>query len=163
MVQAARKIAMPAAAVPPPTSAKNTTLAKKLRRGKVVPTAETAASRARMGWTAFEATFSEPLPVAGQLSAFEALRSRVVLEATDAQVGASKHGQPYGNAMYEDIRARMGALAAERSSLDALTPQLLMGLVYDLTAHCEIWWSERFDVDALDSSSHQGDVAGGES
>jgi hypothetical protein len=73
VVEVARKIAIPASAEPPPPSAENTTLIKKLRRGKVVPTAEMAARRTRMGWTAHEATYSEPLPAAGQLSAFETL------------------------------------------------------------------------------------------
>lgn len=154
----ARHLCEPAAAVPPPTSPENTTLTKKLRRGEVVPTAEMAARRTRVGWAAYEATFSEPLPVPGQQSALEHLRSRVLMEATDAQIGAAKRGEPYGNLMYEEMRTRMKALAAEPSSLRQLTPDLLMGLAYDLTAHCEIWWSERFDLDAAD-----GDEDGDES
>lgn len=163
VAEVARKLAMPAAAEPPPTSAENTTLIKKLRRGEVVPTAEMAARRTRMGWTAYEATYSEPLPVAGQPSAFETLRSRVALEATDAQIGAAKHGQPYGDRMYEEMRTRMRAVATEPSSLRALTPALLMGLAYDLTARCEIWWSERFDPDAPEPATTEEDDAGEES
>lgn len=144
----ARKLAAPAAAEPPPEPALDTTLIKKLRRGDVVPTAEMAARRTRMGWTAFEATYSEPLPLDGHPSEFESLRARVVSEATDAHIDAEAHGRPYGNRMYQEMRARMRAVAAEPSSLGALTPDLLMGLAYDLTARCEIWWSERFDVDA---------------
>lgn len=143
----ARKLASPAAAEPPPEPASDTTLIKKLRRGDVVPTAEMAARRSRMSWTAFEATYSEPLPLDGQPSKFESLRWRVVSEAADSQVDAERHGQPYGNRMYQEMRARMRAVAAE-PFLSALTPALLMGLTYDLTARCEIWWSERFDVDA---------------
>lgn len=158
----ARKLAMPAAAEPPPTSAEQTTLLKKLQRGKVVPTAEMAARRARMGWTAYEATYAEPLPVAGQPSVFETLRSRVVLEATDAQINAAKLGPPYGDRMYEDLRARMRALSAERLSLSGVTPDLLMGLAYDLTARCEIWWSERFDLDAPEPATVEGDGVGRE-
>jgi hypothetical protein len=144
----ARKLAAPAAAEMPPEPALDTTLIKKLRRGHVVPTAEMAARRTRMGWTAFEATYSEPLPLGGRPSEFESLRSRVVSEATDAQIDAQKDGQPYGNRMYREMRARMRTVAVEPSSLGTLTPDLLMGLAYDLTARCEIWWSERFDVDA---------------
>ncbi|USQ77804.1 dsDNA nuclease domain-containing protein [Ornithinimicrobium cryptoxanthini] len=144
----ARKLAAPAAAEPPPEPAADTTLIKKLRRGDVVPTADMAARRARMGWTAFEAMYSEPLPLDGQPSKFESLRSRVVSEAADSQIVAERSGQPYGNRMYQEVRARMRAVAVEPSPLGALTPDLLMGLAYDLTARCEIWWSERFDVDA---------------
>jgi len=86
------------------------------------------------------------------------LRSRVVLEATDAQIDAAKHGQPYGDRMYDEMRARMRALATEPSSLSALTPALLMGLVYDLTARCEIWWSERFDPDAPEPATPEDDT-----
>jgi hypothetical protein len=159
----ARSLAMPAAAEPPPMTPANTTLLKKLRRGEVVPTAEMAARRTRMAWTAYEATYSEPLPAAGQPSVFETLRSRVVLEATDAQIVASKLSQPYGDRMYEEMRRRLRALAAEPSSQGALTPDLLMGLAYDLTAHCEIWWSERFDPDAPDPATTEKDGAGDES
>jgi hypothetical protein len=148
VVDVARKLSMPAAAELPATSADSTTLIKKLRRGKVVPTAEMAALRARMGWTAYEATYSEPLPVAGQPSVFQTLRSQVVLEATDSQISAAKFGQPYGDRMYEEMRTRMRALAIEHSSLSTLSSDLLMGLAYDLTARCEIWWSERFEPNA---------------
>lgn len=51
----------------------------------------------------------------------------------------------------------MKLLASEHSSLTRLTPGLLMGLAYDLTAHCEIWWSERFDLDAADLVEDDGD------
>lgn len=163
VTQVARKLATPVAAEPPPSSAENTTLIKKLQRGKVVPTAEMAARRTRMGWTAHEATYSEPLPRTGEPSAFESLRSRVVLEATDAQVDAAKHGQPYGDRMYVEMRTRMRALAAEPSPLAVLTPALLMGLTYDLTARCEIWWSERFDLDAPASATPMEGDAGEES
>jgi hypothetical protein len=153
----ARHLCEPAAAVPPPTSPENTTLTKKLQRGEVVPTAEMAARRTRMGWAAYEAAFSEPLPVPGQQSSLEELRSRVLMEAADAHIGAAKRSQPYGNVMYEEMRTRMKALAADPSSLTWLTPDLLMGLVYDLTAHCEIWWSERFDLDAADVGDGDGE------
>lgn len=143
----ARKLAEPVAAELPPEPATDTTLVKKLRRGKVVPTAEMAARRTRMGWAAFEATYSEPLPLDGRPSTFESLRARVVSEAADSQVDAERHGQPYGNLMYQDMRARMRAVAAEPAT-SMLTSELVMGLAFDLTARCEIWWSERFDIDA---------------
>lgn len=155
--EVARELCVPAAALPPPVSAESTTLTKKLRKGGVVPTADMAARRSRMGWAAYEATFSEPLPVPGQQSALEDLRSQVLMEATDAQIDAAKGGHPYGNAMHEEMRTRMKALASEPSSLTRLTPNLLMGLAYDLTAHCEIWWSERFDLDAADPVQDDGD------
>lgn len=143
----AGRLAAPAAAELPPEPATDTTLVKKLRRGMVVPTAEMAARRARMGWTAFEAAYSEPLPLDGRPSTFESLRSRVVSEAAESQIDAERHGQPYGNLMYQEMRARMRAVAAERA-MAMLTPELVMGLAFDLTARCEIWWSERFDIDA---------------
>lgn len=154
----ARRLCLPAAAVPPPVSRENTTLTRKLRKGRLVPTAEMAARRTRMRWASYEAAFSEPIPAPGHLSAFEELRSRVLMEATDAQIGAAGSGQPYGNAMYEDMRIRMTALASEPTPLIRLTPDILMGLAYDLTAQCEIWWSDRFDPDAEDfAGGEEGD------
>ncbi|MCZ4498336.1 MAG: hypothetical protein JWQ74_889 [Marmoricola sp.] len=158
----AQSIATPAAAELPPEPESDTTLIKKLRRGDVVPTAEWAARRNRMSWTAFEATYSEPVPMDGQPSVFETLRSRVVAESADAQIAAQAGTPPYGNQMLQDVRERMRGVAAETTALGGLTPDLLMGLAYDLTARCEIWWSELFDLDAPkdDSPNTDAEVTG---
>lgn len=140
------EITDPIAAHVPPVAGDATTLVKKLRRGKVVPTAEAAARRARLQWSAFEASFSEPIPRNSGPSDFARLRSQVLHAATQAQIAASREGNPYGDHMLEQLEERMSQMARDAPPVHGVRTDLLMGLVYDLTARCEVWWSDRFDV-----------------
>jgi hypothetical protein len=140
-----KRIASPAAAEPPTMTPATTTLIKKLRRGRVVPTVEAAARRSRVQWTAYESSFTEPIPSDDQPSDFEALRAQVVGVAADAQLLAAESGEPYGDRMLLEVRRRMREVACAQPIPRGLSADLLMGLVYDLTARCEVWWSGRFD------------------
>jgi len=151
-----RGVADPASADPPPATPGTTTLMKKLNRGEVVPTARAAARRNRLSWTAYEAAYVEPLPAEGRLSQFDSLRARVLSEATDAQLSAKASGEPYGDEMLQGVRERMRGVAGEPAMMRGLTADLLMGLVYDLTARCEVWWSPWFDVDPEEDAGGDG-------
>jgi hypothetical protein len=141
-----KTIASPTAADPPAMSPVTTTLIKKLQRGQVVPTVEAAARRSRVQWTAYESSFTDPIPANDQPSDFEALRAQVVGVAADAQLLAAEAGEPYGDRMLVEVRRRMREVASAQSVPRGLSADLLMGLVYDLTARCEVWWSGRFDL-----------------
>lgn len=125
----------------------STTLAKKLRKGALVSTAQASASRMRMHWTAFEASWSQPLPSVSGESELERLRVMLVNRAAGIQIVAAQEGEPYGNSMYMGLREEARKLVDE-AGFSGLTDDLVMGLVYDLTAACEIWWSPMFDLDA---------------
>lgn len=146
---ALREVGAPVSAELPGSSLPTTTtLAKKLNRGRIIPTAVAAARRGRVRWAAFEMARAAPMPVGNHQSEFDLLRAKVTSVAADAQLEAHAESEPYGNLMLTRVRHRMGVLASEMSAPEGLDAELLMGLVYDLTARCEIWWSPWFDTDA---------------
>lgn len=130
-----------------PAAPAGTTLAKKLEKGALVSTAQASASRTRMHWTAFEASWSEPLPSVSGDSEIERLRVMLVNRAAAIQIESAQKGEPYGNSMYMGMREEARKLVDE-TGFSGLTDDLVMGLVYDLTASCEIWWSPMFDLEA---------------
>ncbi|MFC9973219.1 hypothetical protein ACFVH6_20240 [Spirillospora sp. NPDC127200] len=121
---------------------------KKLVEGDVVPSAIAAARRARREWTTYEYENTPPIPNGDPSSNFQKLRALVTHEASEAQRLARQGGEPYGDAMLCELQSRVGALARDIADYPGLDSRLLMGLVYDLTARCEIWWSPWFDLDA---------------
>lgn len=137
----------PAAAVLPPITPPITRLIQKLRKGDLVPSISAAARRARREWTEYERSISAPLPGASVGPNFDKLRGRLTAEAVEAQIKAAESGEPYGNVMFPTMRARAAAIADEYMGKFGIDAQLLMGLIYDLTAQCEIWWSPEFPVD----------------
>jgi hypothetical protein len=107
-----------------------------------------------MSWTAFEAQYAEPLPDGGRQSNFDALRVQVLDAATEAQLEAESSASPYGNQMLALLLASMRTVASANPPVTGVNVSLLMGLVYDLTAQCEVWWSPRFNVnDSHDEAS----------
>ncbi|KQU64122.1 hypothetical protein [Phycicoccus sp. Root101] len=147
VASALRSEGVAATAQLPNPSSTGTTLTKKLDRGEIVPTARAAAARARMEWSSFEMARTPPVP---DRPSFSRLRSLLTASALDAQLNAAAQAAdaPYGNAMLTDMRRRVGRLAKDGDLPAGLDADLLMGLVYDLTARCEIWWSPEFDVTA---------------
>jgi hypothetical protein len=140
--------AQPAAATLPTLTPPITRLLAKLKAGEIVPSVLAAARRARRTWTEYERGLTCPLPGQPIGLDFQALRERLTAEATEAQLAAFMSGiEPYGNLMLKDMFTRVAAVACDRSQSQYPTARLLMGLVYDLTAQCEIWWSSEFDVD----------------
>jgi hypothetical protein len=148
-----RQVAEPITAVLPPPTRETTRLVRKLKAGDIVPTITAAARRTRRSWTEYERGFSPPLPGDADGIDLADLRARVVSEAADAQLRARPGGTPYGDRMLSDLRGRVALLARDLPGARQLDSHVLMGLVYDLTGRCEIWWSEEFDLD----SNTQGD------
>jgi hypothetical protein len=145
-----RSASVPAAAALPEMSQPVTRLVAKLSKGKVVPNAYASARRARRAWTEYERSITPPLPGNSIGPDFRALRTRLTAEAADAQLGASRTGEPYGNLMLSDMQDRVASVVRDMHPSFGVDPRLLMGLVYDLTAQCEIWWSPEFRIeDAL--------------
>lgn len=156
IIEALRAAAAPAAAVLPPATGHTTRLARKLKAGDVVPTANSAARRARLAWTQFEREVTPPLPGDSVGLDLADLRARITSEAAESQAMARKGGSPYGDRMLTDLRNRVATLARSLPGGVGLDGHLLMGLVYDLTARCEVWWSPEFDPDAGDYVAGSG-------
>ena len=147
VIETLRAAVVPAAASLPALTQPATRLVAKLKAGQIVPSAAAAARRARRAWTAYESGISCPLPGTLIGPDFTALRARLTAEATEAQLVACTDGEPYGNAMLADMHKRVAEVAGEQPNSFGLDFRLLMGLVYDLTAHCEIWWSPEFELE----------------
>ncbi|MCO5987395.1 hypothetical protein NE235_14915 [Actinoallomurus spadix] len=130
-----------------------TRLTKKLVKGNVVPTAIAAARRARREWAQYEYANTPPIPNGDPAADFGRLRAIVTSEASESQRIARQSGEPYGDAMLSEIQRRIGALTRDMKDFSGLDSRVLMGLVYDLTARCEIWWSDWFDPDLPDRES----------
>jgi hypothetical protein len=148
VLSALHEAALPIAASLPPRALPATRLIKKMSKGEVVPTAISAARRARREWTEFEKGAIPPLPGVRGTIDFRKLRAQVTAEAAKAQQEASESGHPYGNKMLKDMHERIAHLLRSFDANSGVDEITLMGLVYDLTAQCEIWWSDEFNVDA---------------
>jgi hypothetical protein len=148
VMRVVRQAAAQAATALPPGGLPTTRLVRKLKAGDVVPNVTAAARRARQAWTEYERGVTPPLPGEAYGPDFTALRAILTAEAADAQRIAREGGEPYGDRMLADLQDRVGILARDQPSVFNFDPRLLMGLLYDLTAQCEVWWSPEFDVDA---------------
>jgi len=147
VIAALRQAAVPAASALPAGGVPTTRLTRKLRAGDVVPTAVAAARRARRAWTEYERGVTPPLPGYGSGPDFRALRTVLTAEAAEAQRLARERGEPYGDRMLADIHNRVAMVARDLAPVHAIDARLLMGLTYDLTAQCEIWWSPQFEIE----------------
>jgi hypothetical protein len=68
----------------------------------------------------------------------------------EQQESAWSSGLPGDREVIEDLRARLIELArVAEARTRLLTPDLLMGLAYERTEECEIYWSDDFDPDAM--------------
>ena len=151
VMNALRSAAVPAAASLPTLTQPVTRLIAKLKAGEIIPSAMAAARRARRAWTEYEHGLSCPLPGTPIGPDFAGLRALLTAEAAEAQLSASRKEAAYGNEMLAGMLDRVASVAREQMGAYGLDSRLLMGLVYDLTAHCEIWWSAEFDIEDLAS------------
>lgn len=131
---------------PPAFDRPRTRLVKKLERSGLGPTAIRSATRLRSNWLRIEHQWAVDLP--GGQAELEHLRSHVVHTASQVERAARENDHPYGAVM----QARMEeVLTTDHLGFDPLIPvsdMLLLGLVYDRTEACEVWWSDEFDADA---------------
>ncbi len=68
-------------------------------------------------------------------------------ECLEAFMCAKTPGQPFGEAMFNDVSARLRRLEQDRRQLLGGHPyEVLMGTAALLTSECRVWWSERFKL-----------------
>ncbi|MFF9587480.1 dsDNA nuclease domain-containing protein [Streptomyces achromogenes] len=126
-------------------SAGESRLAKKLRRGGIGETGIHSARRTRRSWATFAAQYSAPLPHEDDL--VDDLTTRVLHEAGLAEADAwseTSYGRKMLSLLNERLRPETIGVPHE-VHVDRLH---LLGLVYQLTDECKVWWSPEFDVDA---------------
>ncbi len=79
---------------------------------------------------------------------FDHLKTIVANECAEAFDNSYKEDKPFGQAMLSDLRKRLrGRLEKERHLFFECEYEHLLGMAGILTEMCEVWWSDRFDVE----------------
>ena len=72
----------------------------------------------------------------------------VLAECDDANLRASKKGEPYGPAMLIDVQDRLKRISeTEPARVHRQSYDLLVGVAGLLTSECKVWWSEQFELE----------------
>ncbi len=124
-----------------------TRLVKKLEAGGVGATGIRSARRLRINWEQQKSAWSTGLP--GDDHVIEDMRARIVREASLAEARTRRPGGQYANEMLEDLRPRLQTDTIGGAWPGPLTPDLLLGLAFERTDACEIFWSDEFDPDSV--------------
>lgn len=135
---------------PAPAGHTRTRLAKKLERGGLGPTAISSAARFMSNWMRIEHQWSVDLP--GGQGEIEHLRQWIVHLVSRAEREARRTGrtdQSYAGLIQERVEALVRVSELDFSPTMPISDMLLLGIVYERTEACEIFWSERFDVDGV--------------
>jgi Cap4 dsDNA endonuclease len=123
-------------------------LIRKLERGGIGPTSRHSAQRERALWAELEARYRSDLP--GVNSELEDLRTRVLdlVSAAEVEVLSKDHAVQYGAALLAKVRDTLQVGRLTRTPALPIEDVHLLGLAFQLTDECEVWWSEEFDVEA---------------
>ncbi|QWB25497.1 DUF4297 domain-containing protein [Streptomyces koelreuteriae] len=127
-----------------PNGQTETRLAKKLRQGGIGETGIQSARRTRRSWTTFAAQYRSPLPLEGDL--VDDLTTRVLHEAAMAEAESFSPNATYGREMLRILHDRLTPNSIGAPSEIDLDRLHLLGLAYQLTDECKIWWSPEFDL-----------------
>jgi hypothetical protein len=135
--------------VPVGSPSARSNLVKKLERGGIGPTAIRSAQRLRAIWSELEARYRADLP--GSNTEIEDVRTRVMdlVAAAEGQVPRRSPGEPYGQELMTRVRDLVHVYSLGRVPVLPIEDRHLLGLVYQLTDECEVWWSEEFDLEAV--------------
>jgi hypothetical protein len=117
---------------PPPTN-----LVRKLRAGELGPTAVGAAQRLRAAWYDLEARW-RGLPGGGEDFGDLRIRAQSLAGEVESELA---DGAPYGTRMHTRLAQRLAAGELLGDAPVLLDKELLLGLIFQLTDECEIWWS----------------------
>jgi len=137
--------------VPIGSPATRSNLVKKLERGGIGPTTIRSAQRLRAIWSELEARYRTDLPSSN--TEIEDIRTRVMdlVAAAEGQLPRRAPGEPYGQDLMTIVRALVRVDGLGRVPGLPIEDRHLLGLVYQLTDECEVWWSEEFDLESAAS------------
>ena len=122
-------------------------LQMKLIAGGIGGTRINSALRVRERWLAHWARIRNDLP--GDDQDRGDLEDLVLTVAGDVEAEVATEGSDWGDKMYEALRSRLEAEAGSLANGIAPTGDLLFGLVLNLAAECEVWFSRPFDINAV--------------
>jgi len=120
-----------------PTAPAPTSLVRKLEAGQVGPTAVRAAQRLRAAWYDLEARW-RGLPGGGEEFGDLRIRAQALAAEVESEV-ASQVG--YGARMHSRLAQRLAGGELVSQAPVMLDKELLLGLIFQLTDECEVWWS----------------------
>lgn len=121
----------------------DSTLARKLELGGFGPTTVNAARLLRANWEATETRWRSGAPGGDPL--FSDLRMRALAAAAHAE-RLTMGPNAYGPAMHEQLEQTFTTANLDRKPPFELDDQLLLGLVYELTDECRVWWSPQQEL-----------------
>lgn len=124
-------------------------LEQKLARGGVGDLADYMKAREQAAEYHFlEEQAKDPVAAARQLRQVE---EAVHGECLESYMARHTPGAPFGQAMFNDVSARLRSLETQRKDLLGGAPyELLMGTAALLTNDCRVWWSDRFQIDGAE-------------
>jgi hypothetical protein len=128
-----------------PDGLDHTRMAAKLQRGDVPSQVIAAAKYLRASWYEYESALSLRAPATEP--GLTDVRARTLLAVGDATAKLDLK-EPYGQRMYLAIRDAVKVAALGELPVLGLSDELLLGLVFQATDECELFWSSVFDVDA---------------
>jgi Cap4 dsDNA endonuclease len=128
-----------------PNALDHTRLTLKLERGQVPPQVVAAAKRLRASWYEYESAQSLRAP--GVQPGLEDVRARTLLAIADA-VAPLDLTEPYGQRMYVAVREALKTESLSPLPVLGMSDELLLGLAFQATDECELFWSATFDADA---------------
>ncbi|MCW2983434.1 MAG: sle2 [Conexibacter sp.] len=120
------------------------TLERKLVLGGFGPTTVNAAQLLRANWEALETRWRTGAP--GGDPAFADLRVRALAAAARAERATHNEAAAYGEAMHEVVERDFTVDGLKHKPQFALTDEHLLGLIYELTDECRVWWSARQEL-----------------
>jgi hypothetical protein len=114
-----------------------TRLVRKLEAGSLGPTTIRSAQRLRAAWYDIEARW-RGLPGGGGEFTDLRLRAQALAAEVESEVATSA---PYGRRMHGRLAQRLAAGELTAATPLAVDQHTLLGLVFQLTDECEVWWS----------------------
>ena len=123
-------------------------LRAKLRAGGGDATVINLACRLREAWQAARSTVGYGLP--GDAKLHDHLEAHVLMLAADASVHAKKAGgHEWTDGMWTHVKSALEGGVIPNDEAYGLSPAHLLGLMFELSAQCQVWFSPEFDVDAV--------------
>lgn len=138
-------ISQPSGYRPMPRLLRTTRLAVKMAEGQCsdnsVERAEHLMHEFREFWR--EARSGDPTARASQ-----ALLSRHLLRMSDEATESTRDVVPRGPAFWQELQRRIDSMPPEQIPV-GMDGSMILGGISDLTSQCKVWFSDRFDVDAV--------------
>ncbi|MFT0761780.1 hypothetical protein VRY54_01765 [Actinomyces sp. F1_1611] len=138
-------LANPAAYEPIPPLRRVTRLGVKMDRGGCSDTSIERAERLRIDYSRYRRERRNSIP--GSDAEFQAIERTLHRIADDETYKVRTDSAPWGDDLWAALSSRMHSSSFEPLGSLELDGDLSLGGICDLTSRCQVWFSERFDID----------------